>query len=434
MKVLVSAFACTPYAGSENYVGWSAVQCLAKDHDLWVLTSGRYRPDFKRAQAEGLVPSNVHISYADRFQEWHPNRMKARLQSWTEYRDYSRDILALGRTLHESVHFDLVHHVTIATWRIPSPLWQLGIPLVWGPIGGNERFPLGLYSILSPPAMCFELVRTLSSLISRNSPSVRKCARLAAHILAANSETETLLKQLRGRVSGVSLLSPVFYSQTKMAAFTAAASGRDYQAPLRFFAGGMLEGRKGVALALPALARLKKQGLKFSYHLGGGGPEFNHIRRLADRLGLRENVVFGHWSGTDYLKELAESLVFLLPSLRESTGITMMEAMLAGCAPIVADCGGPGHIVTEACGWKIPVGSRASMIDALVEVIATISRNRELLRQKGSLASQRIAAGFSEDAYRRTVNETYGLALKQFHAPANSGQSSGDRSAGGGKS
>jgi hypothetical protein len=74
------------------------------------------------------------------------------------------------------------------------------------------------------------------------------------------------------------------------------------------------------------------------------------------------------------------------------------------------------------------------MIDALVEVIATISRNRELLRQKGSLASQRIAAGFSEDAYRRTVNETYGLALKQFHAPANSGQSSGDRSAGGGKS
>jgi hypothetical protein len=37
MKVLVSAFACTPYAGSENYYGWQAVQCLAKDHDLWVL-------------------------------------------------------------------------------------------------------------------------------------------------------------------------------------------------------------------------------------------------------------------------------------------------------------------------------------------------------------------------------------------------------------
>jgi len=407
MKVLVSAIACTPYSGSESYFGWSAVQCLARDHDLWVLTSGRNRPDFDRALAEGLVPSNIHFSYANRFKEWPANRMKARLQSWIEYRDYSQDIPALARTLHQTVHFDLVHHVTIATWRIPSPLWRLGIPLVWGPVGGNERFPFGLYPILSPSAMCFELVRTLSNLVSRNSPSIRKCARQAAHILAANPETETLLKQLRGRASGVSLLSPAFYSQSKIEAFTAAASGRDCQAPLRFFAGGQLEGRKGIALALSALARLKNQGLKFSYHLGGGGPELNHVRRLVDRLGLRENVVFGPWAGAAYLKELAASHVFLLPSLRESAGLTMMEAMLAGCAPIVANCGGPGHIVTETCGWKIPVGSRSSMIDALVQVIATMDRNRELLQHKGSLAAQRIATGFSEDAYRRTVNAIY---------------------------
>jgi glycosyltransferase involved in cell wall biosynthesis len=411
MKVLVSAFACTPYAGSENYYGWSAVQCLAKDHDLWVLTSGRNRPDFDRALAKGLVPSNIRFSYANRFREWHPNRMKAKLQSWTEYRDYSRDILALARALHQSVHFDLAHHVTIATWRIPSPLWKLGIPLVWGPISGNERLSPRLYPILSPSAICFELLRTLSNLVSRNSPAVRQCARHAAHIFATNRETETLLKQLRGRASGVSLLSPAFYSQSKIEAFTAAASGRDYQAPLRFFAGGMLEGRKGVALALSALARLKKQGLKFSYHYGGGGPEFNHVRRLADRLGLRENVVFGHWSGAAYLKELAACHAYLLPSLRDSVGTTMMEAMLTGCAPIVADCGGPAHIVTEACGWKIPVASSSSMVDALVEVIATIDRNRELLRQKGSLAAQRIATGFSEDAYRRTVNAIYHSAV-----------------------
>jgi len=407
MKVLISAFACTPYAGTESYFGWSAVQCLAKDHDLWVLTSGRNRPDFDRAQAEGLVPSNIRLTYANRFSDWPRNRMKARLQNWTEYRDYSQDALALARTLHQSVHFDLVHHVTIATWRISSPLWRLGIPFVWGPISGNERLSLRLYTSLSLSAICFELLRLLSNLVSRNSPSVRKCARQAAHIFATNPETEILLKQLRGRASGVSLLSPAFFSPSKIESFTAAAAGRDWQAPLRFFAGGMLEGRKGVALALSALARLKKQGLNFSYHYGGGGPELDHLRRLADRLGLRENVVFSHWTGADYLKELGDSHVFLLPSLRESAGLTMMETMLAGCAPIVADCGGPAHIVTETCGWKIPVGSRSSMIDALADAIATIDRNRELLQHKGSLAAQRIATGFSEDAYRRTVNIIY---------------------------
>lgn len=407
MKVLVSAYGCNPYAGSESYVGWSAIQCLAKDHDLWVLTSGRNRPDFDRAQAEGLVPANVRFSYTSRFRAWPPNLMRARLQDWIEYRHYSQDIVALARTLHQSVHFDLAHHVTMATWRVSSPLWRLGIPLVWGPVGGNERIPLGLYPILSPAAMGFELARTLSSLVSRNSPSVRKCARHAAHILAANPETETLLKQLRGRASGVSLLSQVFYSQSKIAPFTAAAAGRDCQAPLHFFAGGALEGRKGIALALSALARLKNQGLKFSYHLGGGGSEFNHLSRLTDRLGLRENVVFSHWSGAAYLKELGASHAYLLPSLRDSGGITMMEAMLAGCAPIVADCGGPGHIVTETCGWKIPVGSRSSMIDALAGVITTIDRNRELLQHKGSLTAQRITTGFSEEHYGKIINQVY---------------------------
>jgi hypothetical protein len=115
MKVLVSAIACTPYSGSESYFGWSVVQCLARDHDLWVLTSGRNRPDFDRALAEGLVPSNIHFSYANRFKEWPANRMKARLQCWIEYRDYSQDIPALAQALHQTVHFDLVHHVTIAT-------------------------------------------------------------------------------------------------------------------------------------------------------------------------------------------------------------------------------------------------------------------------------------------------------------------------------
>lgn len=407
MKVLVSASACTPYAGSENYIGWSAVCCLARDHDLWVLVSGRNRPDIERAQSEGLVPPNVHFAYTTRFQPWHSNRMKARLQSWTEYQDFSRDSLALARELHTSVGFDLVHHVTIATWRIASPLWQLGVPLILGPVGGNERFPFQLYPILSPSAMMFELVRSFSNLVSRNSPRIRKCARQAAHVLAANAETVDLLKQLRGRAAGVSLLSPAFYSQAKINAFMAAASGRNFQGPLRFFAGGMLEGRKGIALALQALARLKKQGLQFSYHVGGGGPEFNHMRRLAEQLGIKDNLVFDRWSGAVYLQELGGSHVFLLPSLRESTGLTMMEAMLAGCVPVVADCGGPGHIVTPGCGYKIPVTSRKTMIDKLVAAISELDRNRSLLQQKGSLAAQRIATSFSEESYRKTINIIY---------------------------
>jgi glycosyltransferase involved in cell wall biosynthesis len=407
MKLLVSAFACTPYSGSEDYIGWMAVQCLAKEHDLWVLTSGRHQPDLERAATEGLIPKNLRFVYTKRFKGWPDNRLKARIQSWTEYRDYSQDILVMARELHQAVRFDLVHHVTIATWRISSPLWRLGIPMVWGPVGGNEQFPFRLYPILSWTGRTFELVRTMSNVISRNSRSVRDCARHASHILAANLETKKLLEQLRGRSAGVSVLSPAFYSQSKIDAFTAVASGRDWNAPLRFFAGGMLEGRKGNALTFAALARLKAQGLKFSFHIGGGGPELNNLRQLAGCLNLRENIVFGNWFGADYLQALAASHVFLLPSLRESSGLTMMESMLAGCVPIVADCGGPAHIVTDACGWKIPVGNAAAMIDALTTTIAAAEKDRALLQRKSAEASRRIATGFSEEAYLKTLEGVY---------------------------
>jgi glycosyltransferase involved in cell wall biosynthesis len=415
MKVLVSAFHCSPYAGSENYIGWSAVQCLARDHDLWVLTSGRNRPEVERARAEGLVPANTCFFYANRFREWHPNRMKARLQSWTEYRDYSRDILALARTLHQSVHFDLVHHVTVATWRVASPLWQLGIPFVFGPIGGHTNCPLRLLPSLSPAAAGFELLRTASNLVSRISPSVRACVRNAAHIFTPDAETGALMVRMRGSTRGVSSLSHAFFSEATIQAFAGHGQARQPDGPLRIFAGGNLIGTKGVSLALWALARVKKAGVKFRYRLGTNGPEVAHLKRLAARLDLSHDVLFADdLHGEDYRRELGVTHVFLLPSLRESAGLTMMEAMLSGCVPIVADCGGPGIIVTGDCGYKIPVISRKQMVDQITETIMAIDRDRKIILEKGRAASQRITTGFSEDAYRRILNETYGLVTKQF--------------------
>lgn len=407
MKILVTAFACTPFAGSENYFGWSAVQCLARHHQLWVITSGRNQPDIERAAAEGMVPPGVAFAYPDSPRPWHSNIMMARLQSWNEYRIFTKGALNAAKKLHQSVQFDLVHHVTIATWRIGVPFWKLGIPFVWGPIGGGEQFPLKLYSILSGTAKCFEVARSLSNLVSRCSPAVRECAQHAMEIIAGNIETKQLLTQLRGKEDGITLLSQAYFAESKIEILSALAAQRKFSGPLRLFAGGMLEGRKGVALALSALARLKRNGMEFSYLIGGNGPELAHLRQLANRLGLQDRVVFGIWNGADYLNQLAASHVYLLPSLRDSAPVTMSEAMLAGCVPIVADCGGPAHIVTDACGWKIPVGNAAAMIDALAGAIAALDKDRSLLQSKSLRATNRIATGFSEKAYYQTISNIY---------------------------
>jgi glycosyltransferase involved in cell wall biosynthesis len=267
--------------------------------------------------------------------------------------------------------------------------------------------------MLSGTAAGFELLRMISNTISRCSPSVRACLRQAAHVFVANSETESLAIKMRGSANGVSRLMQAFYPAEKIQAFTRYADLKSATGPLRLFAGGNLEGRKGVALAIRALARAKAKGVIFRYWVGNQGSELSHLRKLAQQHGLQDNIIFGYLpSVEEYQRELGATHVFLLPSLRDSVGATLMEAMLAGCVPVVADCGGPGHIVTEECGYKIPVTNRKQMIDDLADAIVAIDRDRQIISEKGRAASWRISTRFSEENYQKTMKAVYLSVLK----------------------
>ncbi len=408
MKILLSANACDPYMGSESYFGWAAIKCLSQDHEIFVITSSRNRDSLAKAKAEGLVPPNVQFFYAGKFAEWHPNRLLARIQNWKEYIHFSKDSLAVSIRLHQVEKFDLVQHVTIATWRVASPLWQLGIPFIFGPIGGNEKFPLRIFPVLSPAGAAFELLRKTSNVISRFSPSVRRGICEATHIFAGTTETEQLVRALRCSGKGISRLLPGFYSAAKVATLARLAPNKKLDGPLRLFASGNLGGHKGLGLALQALASVKKSGVDFRYHLGASGPEIPHLKKLVARLGLNREVLFGGaMSSEDYQRELGNTHVYLLPSMRESVGLTMMEAMLAGCVPVVADCGGPNFIVTEDCGYKIAVSTPERMIEEMANIIVAIDRDRKIISEKGAASTKRIATHFTEENYRQTVNAVY---------------------------
>lgn len=417
MKILVSALACNPKMGSESHVGFAAVQCLARDHELWVLTSPRNQGDLESARAAGQIPDHVHFIYAGKFKPWHPHRLVAHLQGWKEYIHFTKAILPLAKRLHAEQHFEMAHHLTLVSWRVPCLLWKLNIPLIFGPVAGSDTFPMRFLPMLTPTTAGFEIVRRFSSTISSFSPAVRACIRNSAHVFAANRENAALIQRLRGGPEDVSCLL-AYYHSAQGAQSSSGSAEKPLDGPLRFFAGGSLIGSKGVALVLRALARAKSQGVKFRYRFGGKGPEFAHIQELITRLGLQEEVMVGDaLSGKDYHDELRASHCFLLPSLRESAGITLAEAMLAGCVPIVADCGGPGQMVTGECGYKLPISNPKALIGDMTRIIVEIDRNREILRKKGPAAAERIAQGFSEEHYRSTVNAVY-AAVRQKKMPA----------------
>jgi glycosyltransferase involved in cell wall biosynthesis len=93
----------------------------------------------------------------------------------------------------------------------------------------------------------------------------------------------------------------------------------------------------------------------------------------------------------------------------------MMEAMLAGSVPIVADLYGPAEIVTEDCGWKIPATNHTSMARLIAERLEWCFFNRHLLPSMGKKSASRIANHFTEDIFRARTKECYELAFSKRH-------------------
>jgi len=411
MKILLSAFACNPVTGSDAHVGWSVARALAQVGEVHVLTHGFSRKYITSADESGLSGVKFHFLGTPP-DERNRHALLARLLSWRGCMAWHRRLaLPYAECLHAREKFDVAHHVTISSWRLPSPLWRLNIPLIWGPLGGGEEIPGNFLATLSPATRAFEMFRRVASWRAGFSQDLRDCARYAAISLAANAETAGLLQKLGA--TRVEILSPAFFSEEAIARFTSRLPEKTYSGPLEIFSGGSLEGRKGVYLALHALADLKNEGLRFRYRLGGHGAEGKSLRRLAKELGLGpDEVVFSPgYTGSDYENVLHEAHIYLLPTLRENAGLTMMESMLSGAVPVVAKLGGPGEIVTAQSGFALSPSDPASLIEQIKAAIRLLDGHRDLCQTLGLAASSRIANSYCAEAYLNAIRRIHSGSL-----------------------
>lgn len=95
-----------------------------------------------------------------------------------------------------------------------------------------------------------------------------------------------------------------------------------------------LSHQKGLDIALPAVAALlRRGGLSFRWYIIGVGPEEEKLRKTAEQLGVREQVVFLGERANPY-PFLKDCDVYLQPSRFEGKAIAVDEAK-ALCRPIL---------------------------------------------------------------------------------------------------
>jgi glycosyltransferase involved in cell wall biosynthesis len=398
MKVLVSAYACEPGKGSEPGVGWHWITELAHlGHEVHVITRSNNRASIEKALADVSI-MRLHFHYYD-LPSWGKWWKRGNRGIQLYYRLWQHGAYCLARRLTRKMHYDLVHYLTFGSFRQPSFMGRLGLPFVIGPTGGAEVTPVSLRGSY-PAILAFrEMLREISIKLAYWDPAVRAMYRQAAIVFCKTRDTLAILPASCWEKSRVQHEIGVEAHRIRHEVLVPSASAD-------FLYAGRLIYMKGIHLALKAFAELIQDRPNTTFTIIGAGPDEAQLKRLSATLGLRDSVRWLGWIPYEELQmQYCHYTAFVFPSLHDSSGNVILEALSQALPVICLDTGGPGEILSPSCGIKIPVKNRSmtEVVRDLSAAMRCLADNPELRDQMGRRSLEVARASTWKDV----VSSTY---------------------------
>jgi glycosyltransferase involved in cell wall biosynthesis len=152
--------------------------------------------------------------------------------------------------------------------------------------------------------------------------------------------------------------------------------------------------RKGLHILLQALALLRARRVPFRATLLSGGPLLGMHRRMAETLGLGDSVTFPGWVA-DPGCYLAQSDIFVLPSLQEGSGsLALLEALQAAMPIVASRIDGVAEDITDGLsGLLVPPEDPAALSGALERLLRDPALRLQLGRRARACFEERFSAG-----------------------------------------
>ncbi len=182
---------------------------------------------------------------------------------------------------------------------------------------------------------------------------------------------------------------------------------RNEEVPGRLLFIGGLEPRKGLQNLLKAIHVVKEEVPGAALHIVGGIRKkwyYDSLKNDVSTLGLRHHVKFSGSLSTDALKkEISECSVFVFPSLEESQGIVLLEAMAASKPVVATNIGGIPYVVDNGItGTLVEYGD----VEALACNIIKLLKDKDLRDQYGRNGRKK-AEQFSNKNVAKQYYELY---------------------------
>ncbi len=134
---------------------------------------------------------------------------------------------------------------------------------------------------------------------------------------------------------------------------------------------------KGIDVLLDAVPLVLDKYPQTRFMIVGDGPAMSTLKSKAEALNCSKNIIFTGYS--EYIWYYYEAFdVFVLPSLSEGLGISLLEAMIMGKPVIASSVGGIREIVKhELNGYLVTPGDSQELANAIIYFLSNPSQAQE---------------------------------------------------------
>lgn len=398
-NILVMAYAISPYRGSEYAVAWNYVTHMSKNNNLTVLYG---MSDNHMGETDTMEEYlKEHAVNNVRFIAVKPNRL-ANLLNWPNRHDFlvytfyyafsvwQREAYNVAREISKAEHFDLIHYVGPIGYREPGYLWKLGLPYVWGPVGGVNNAPRQLMKHMPLAGRMKQTFRSVANTIQFHTMHrLKKALEATDVLLTATSENQQKFRQVHHKDS---ICLP---ENCITGTITLDESKFNNPAKYNIIVIGRLDAGKSVGVFLEAMAQVRNRD-KLHVDIVGDGPLRARLQGYDCEHGLDGLITWhGQLPRVEAVKIFNRAHLHVITSVSEGNPTTIWEAMSYGVPTMSFDHCGMHDILCSKCGILVPIAKRYE------DCVSTVARNVDALLQHPERFRQ-LAHGTVECAWKFT--------------------------------
>jgi len=397
MRILISALSCNSALGSEASVGFNYTAALAQRHEVTVLASPPSQPPPEAA----FLP--CHAGPCS-FNEVGPvPLLKFETRQWILMRKLKR------------LDFDLIHRLTPSGIHAPTWTASLGKPFLIGPLIAAKNPPAAYEAYLNRPVS-----RPTQPHWHPRRIAARLCREIVNHAARRGAYLQRASRILVGSRATLDQIPEALHAKCRLITYSGIEhevfvppTERHANRPLRLLFTGRLVPYKGVELLLRALAlAIQRCEVKLDFCGGGDAGYKSYLMQLVRELGLGKSVKFLPPCPRGELIPLYQQAdVFCFPTICDTYGIALLEAMSCGCAVLVSDVAAAGEIVNSRNGLKVKLGNPDQFVEEYAAAITELAGNRSRAWSLGEAARQYVLQNHDWTTIGRHLLELYEEAL-----------------------